>query len=76
MAAPEETGQAWMARQLELAIKTKMTVTVVVRMPDGSEIEYLLEPAALASGRLRARDRRSDIERTLPLSHIVEVHPA
>jgi hypothetical protein len=76
MAAPEETGQAWMARQLELAIKTKMTVTVVVRMPDGSEIDYLLEPAALASGRLRARDRRSDIERTLPLSHIVEVHPA
>lgn len=74
--APEETGQAWNARQLELAIRNKLEVTVVVRMPDGSESPYLLEPAALAGGRLRARDRRADIERTLPLSHIVSVHPS
>jgi hypothetical protein len=47
-----------------------------VRLPDGSESEYLLEPAGLASGRLRARDRRADIERTLPLSSIVAVAPA
>ncbi|MBX3195415.1 MAG: helicase-associated domain-containing protein [Microbacteriaceae bacterium] len=72
---PEETGQAWLARQLELAIRNKLTVNVVVRMPDGSETGYPLEPAALAGGRLRARDRRSDIERTLPLSHIVAVTP-
>lgn len=74
--APEETGQAWAARQLELAIRNRLAVTVTVRMPDGSETPYLLEPAALAGGRLRARDRRSDIERTLPLSHIVSVQPA
>jgi hypothetical protein len=61
---------------VELAIKTKLEVTVVVRMPDGTEVPYLLEPAALAGGRLRARDRRADIERTLPLSHIVAVDPA
>jgi len=73
---PAESGAAWNARQLELAIKAKLEVTVVVRMPDGSEVPYLLEPAALAGGRLRARDRRADIERTLPLSHIVAVEPA
>lgn len=72
---PVESGAAWNARQLELAIKAKLAVTVVVRMPDGSEASYVLEPAALAGGRLRARDRRADIERTLPLSHIVEVTP-
>jgi hypothetical protein len=72
---PEETGQAWLARQLELAIRNKLTVNVRVRMPDGTEAEYPLEPAALAGGRLRARDRRSDIERTLPLSSIVSVTP-
>jgi len=44
-------------------------------MPDGSEVPYVLEPAAVAGGRLRARDRRADIERTLPLSHIVAVEP-
>jgi len=72
---PVESGAAWNARQLELAIKAKLAVTVVVRMPDGSEVSYVLEPAALAGGRLRARDRRADIERTLPMSHIVEVAP-
>jgi hypothetical protein len=72
---PAESGAAWNARQLELAIKAKLEVTVVVRMPDGTEVPYVLEPAAVAGGRLRARDRRADIERTLPLSHIVAVEP-
>lgn len=73
---PAESGAAWNARQLELAIKSKLAVHVSVRMPDGSEVSYLLEPAGLAGGRLRARDRRADIERTLPLSHITDVSPA
>jgi len=70
---PEETGQAWLARQLESAIKNKAAVIVDVQLPDGSQVEYHLEPAALANGRLRARDRRADIERTLPLSSITAV---
>ncbi|HEY4152490.1 MAG TPA: helicase-associated domain-containing protein [Pseudolysinimonas sp.] len=73
---PEETGQAWLARQLESAVKNKAAVVVSVRLPDGTEVEYHLEPAALANGRLRARDRRADIERTLPLSSITAVRPA
>ena len=75
-AAPEEADRAWLARQLELAIKGKVTVTVTVRLPDDSVADYVLEPAALAGGRLRARDRRADIERTLPLSSIVAVSDA
>ncbi len=71
--APEETDRAWLARQLELAIKGKVTVTVTVRLPDDTVADYVLEPAALAGGRLRARDRRADIERTLPLSSIIAV---
>jgi hypothetical protein len=74
--APEEADRAWLARQLELAIKGKVTVTVTVRLPDESLAEYVLEPAALAGGRLRARDRRADIERTLPLASIVSVADA
>ncbi|CAN5542498.1 hypothetical protein BH09ACT4_BH09ACT4_20670 [soil metagenome] len=70
---PEQSGTAWLARQLELAIRNKLTVTVTVMLPDGSTAEYLLEPAALAGGRLRARDRRADIERTLPLASIIAV---
>jgi hypothetical protein len=74
--APEEADRAWLARQLELAIKGKVTVTVSVRLPDDSLADYVLEPAALAGGRLRARDRRADIERTLPLASIVSVSDA
>jgi hypothetical protein len=75
-AAPEEADRAWLARQLELAIKGKVTVAVTVRLPDDTLAEYVLEPAALAGGRLRARDRRADIERTLPLASIVAVADA
>ena len=73
---PEKSDVAWNARQLELAIRGRLRVRVVVRMPDGDEVGYLLEPTGLAGGRLRARDRGADIERTLPLSHIVAVEPA
>jgi alkylhydroperoxidase/carboxymuconolactone decarboxylase family protein YurZ len=72
----EETGQAWLARQLESAVKNKAAVIVDVQLPDGTQVEYHLEPAALANGRLRARDRRADIERTLPLSSITAVRGA
>jgi hypothetical protein len=71
-----ETGQAWMERQIEMAIRGKVALTVTVAMPDGSSTELQLEPASLAGGRLRARDRRSDLERTLPLSSITAIAPA
>lgn len=72
-ATANDSETPWLQRQIELAIKAKMTLTVTVGMPDGTHIDYLLEPASLAGGRLRARDRKADIERTLPLSYIVAV---
>ena len=71
-----EDGKAWLERQLDTAIKSKIGLTVTVAMPDGSSVDLQLEPASLAGGRLRARDRRSDLERTLPLSSITAVGPA
>jgi Helicase conserved C-terminal domain len=67
------TGRAWLERQLDVAIKSRLIVTVTVMMPDGTATEYLIEPTGLAGGRLRALDRKADIERTLPLSSILEV---
>jgi hypothetical protein len=71
-----ENGQAWLERQLDTAIKAKIGLTVTVAMPDGSSVDLQLEPASVAGGRLRARDRRSDLERTLPLKSITAVGPA
>lgn len=70
------TEQAWLARQLEAAARAKETLTVTVRMPGGDTADYLLAPASVANGRLRARDRKADIERTLPISAIAAVAPA
>ncbi|NEN04253.1 helicase-associated domain-containing protein [Diaminobutyricibacter tongyongensis] len=71
-----DTGAQWLARQLDIAIRGKATVTVSVAMPDGRVVEYLLEPTGLGGGRLRGRDRQADIERTLPLSSIRGLSPA
>ena len=73
---PEEAADAWLARQLDTAIRLKAALTVSVTMPNGTVVDYQLEPTSIAGGRLRARDRRSAIERTLPLSSIARVSPA
>jgi hypothetical protein len=49
---------------------------VSVAMPGGAVVDYLLQPASVGNGRLRAHDRKSAIERTLPLSSIVSLSPA
>jgi hypothetical protein len=71
-----EAGHAWLARQLDVAIRTKQTLVVSIAMPGGAVVDYLLEPASVGGGRFRARDRRADIERTLPLSSVVSITPA
>jgi hypothetical protein len=71
-----EAGHAWLARQLDVAIRTKQTLVVSIAMPGGVVVDYLLEPASVGGGRFRARDRRADIERTLPLSSVVSIAPA
>ncbi|CAN5115368.1 helicase-associated domain-containing protein [soil metagenome] len=72
----EETGHAWLIRQLDAAIKAKTPLTVTVTMPNGTLVDYQLEPTSVAGGRLRGRDNRAAIERTLPLSRIAGISPA
>ncbi|WP_286346129.1 hypothetical protein [Frondihabitans sucicola] len=50
-----------------------MTVVVTVALADGTTSELSMEPTGVGGGRVRGRDRKSDIERTLPLSSIVAV---
>ncbi len=61
------------ARQIQLAMKNKAKLHIRVKTNSGVEQEFLLEPMALANGRLRAKDRKADIERTLPLTSIIAV---
>jgi hypothetical protein len=71
----EDAGQAWLIRQLDAAIKAKTPLTVSVTMPNGSLVDYQLEPTSVGGGRLRGRDNRAAIERTLPLSRIAGISP-
>ncbi|MEL0626200.1 helicase-associated domain-containing protein [Salinibacterium amurskyense] len=71
--ATGDEDQAWLSRQIEVAIRNKLLLRVTVRMPDDREVEYTLEPSSVAAGRMRGLDRAADIERTLPLKSIVSV---
>ena len=65
----------WIARQLDLAVREKSILVVTVAMPDG-EREFTIEPKGFSNGRLRCLDRTTEVERTLPASHITAVRPA
>lgn len=75
LSATADTESGWLERQLEAAVKARSTVIVTVNLPAGPT-DLVLEPTGIGGGRLRARDRASDIERTLPLSSILGVNPA
>lgn len=60
-------------RQVQLAIRNKAMLNLKVRVADGSIATFELLPSAIANGRLRGKDRKAQIERTLPLSTIVEL---
>lgn len=74
--AGPDAARAWLARQLEIAVRARVALIVSVVMPDGRVVEYALEPTGVGGGRLRGRDRQADIERTLPLSSISGIRPA
>ena len=65
------TDLAWIARQLDAAIRAKQTVTITVEVPRSGPMDFVLEPTGVSGGRLRGRDKKADIERTLPLSSII-----
>jgi hypothetical protein len=62
-----------LARSIQLAIKNKSIIVIGVTTNTGAELEFTLEPIGFANGRLRAKDKKADIERTLPLASITRV---
>lgn len=62
-----------LARSIQLAIKNKSIIVIGVTTNTGAELEFTLEPIGFANGRLRAKDKKADIERTLPLTSITRV---
>jgi hypothetical protein len=78
-ASREESGTdaaTWIARQLDMAVREKTILVVTVRMPDGADRDFVIEPRGFSNGRLRALDRTTEVERTLPVSHISAVRRA
>jgi hypothetical protein len=71
-----DADAAWLGRELEQAVKARAVITVSVRLPDGTTRDFVLEATGLGGGRLRGRDRASDVERTLPVSSIVSARLA
>jgi hypothetical protein len=69
----DDQSESQVFRQIQLAIKNKARMRTTVKSNSGGEIEFTLEPIGLANGRLRAKDRKADIERTLPLASILKV---
>ena len=61
---------AWLEREIEAAVRTRSIVEVEVQLPDGSTRSFTLEASGLGGGRLRGRERGTDVERTLPVSSV------
>ena len=58
--------------KIQLALASKSILLVEINA-NGKVMNFVLEPIGLANGRLRARDRKADIERTLPVSAITSI---
>lgn len=63
----------WWEPILEWAIAHKLRLSAIVNLND-AESEFVIEPKSLRNRRLRARDTRSDVERTIPVTHLVRIH--
>lgn len=77
--AREEKGNdaaQWIARQLDLAVRDRSIIIVTVGLPDGSSRDFTIEPRGLSNGRLRALDRATEVERTLPVGSITALRQA
>lgn len=62
-----------MIRQIQLAIRNKALLSLKVKVTDGSLADFELMPSGIANGRVRGKDRKAQIERTLPLASIVNI---
>ena len=66
-------GDDAITRQIQLAIKLKSKLKITVKTSKGESLTFMIEPTGLANGRVRGKDRRADVERTLPLDSIESI---
>lgn len=71
-----DADAAWLDRELEHAVRARTEIVITVRLSATEERTFTLEATGLGGGRLRGKDRGADVERTLPVSMIISVHPA
>ena len=69
----EDRPMTWWEPTLEWAIAHKLRLSALVTIND-VDTEFVIEPKSLHNGRLRARDTRSDVERTIPVTHLADIH--
>ena len=60
-------------RLLELAVRQKQRVRVVMHQVNDREREFVLRPVGLRNGRLRGIDETAQVERTLPVADLIVV---
>lgn len=72
-AAQNEGVGGSIERLLELAVRQKQSIRALLKQADGSLREFRLRPVGLSNGRLRGIDEQAEVERTLPVSHLIEV---
>ncbi len=70
----EDSPTEWFAPVIDLAIESGGALEVTVDMGESSAV-LQLELRSVGNGRLRARDIRSDVERTIPVNRIVSMAP-
>jgi len=66
---------AGVGSMIEVAVAGKVHLEVIVEMPDGSLVTFVMEPRALGGGRLRGVELSNATERTLPVSRIRSLRP-
>ena len=70
----ENSPAEWCGPVIDLAIESGGAVEVTVDMGDNHAV-LQLELRSVGNGRLRARDIRSDVEKTIPVNRIVSISP-
>jgi len=66
----DDADAAWLERRLDASVRSRAVIEVDVELPGGELRTFVLEVSGLGGGRLRGRERGTEVERTLPVSSI------
>lgn len=72
-AGQEDQAGGSLERVLQLAVRQKQRLRVVMQQADGTEREFVLRSVGLSNGRFRGIDEQAEVERTLPVNQLSTV---